>query len=110
MPKDPTFDRRKYPRVRTETPMSISHATKVLGRSVNLSPGGIRFQWPGGDIELGVVLHVTLKLGVGWVSAVGEVVRIDDLDDHQEVALAFTWVDEWAIGILQDVLGERLEA
>jgi hypothetical protein len=95
---DPTFDRRKYPRVRTESLVSIARVgapDEALGHAVDLSRGGIRFQAVGMELELLERLRIQLTLGERTLSFVGQVLRITDLDGFtQEVALAFQEVDD----------------
>ena len=109
MAKDPTFDRRKYPRVRTEAIVSIEQveAKDVLAQAIDLSLGGIRFQCVGLDVEPGELLRVTLNLDGSDVSAVGELVRATDLDAFtQELALALVEVDARTLELLRENLSD----
>ncbi len=97
MGKDDSFDRRKYRRVHTEQLVSIARmdAPVALASALDLSKGGIRFQCVGLEVELGEALEVTFTVGDRTASVVGSLVRVTDLDAFtQEVALAFTRVDE----------------
>ena len=109
MAKDPTFDRRKYPRVRTEAIVSIEQveAKDVLAQAIDLSLNGIRFQCVGLDVEPGELLRVTLNLDGSDVSAVGELVRVTDLDAFtQELALALVEVDARTLELLRENLSD----
>ncbi len=110
--KDPTFDRRKYPRVRTETVASIAclEATDVVAHAVDLSLGGIRFQCVDLELSLGELLRVTLNLDGNEVSLVGKVVRITELDAFvQELALALIEVDARSLELLHSQLEDFQE-
>lgn len=107
MAKDPTFDRRKYPRVRTETLVSIARmeAKDVVAHAVDFSLGGIRFQCINLDLGVGELLRVTLNLGGQEVLLVGKVVRSTELDAFvQELALALIEVDADALELLHGQL------
>ena len=107
--KDPTFDRRKYPRVRTEAVVSIAQveAKDVLAQAVDLSLNGIRFQCVGLDVVPGELLRVTLNLDGNEVSAVGKLVRVTDLDAFtQELALTLIEVDARTLELLRENLSD----
>ena len=109
MAKDPTFDRRKYPRVRTEAVVSIAQveAKDVLAQAVDLSLNGIRFQCVGLDVVPGELLRVTLNLDGDEVSAVGKLVRVTDLDAFtQELALTLIEVDARTLELLRENLSD----
>lgn len=113
MTKDPGYDRRKYPRVSTESVLSVARvdSSDLLGWSLDLSQGGIRFQWVGLEVEVGELLRVTLDLGGRQASAVGKVVRVVSLDAlAREVALAFVEVEAGTLEVLQDHLHEAGES
>jgi hypothetical protein len=115
--KDPganvSIDRRKYPRVRTDSLVSIRRVETpppALAHALDLSLGGIRFQCVGVELELGEVVAVTLTLGDRTASVVGRLVRVTDLDAFtQEVALAFLVVDDATQQLLRDALPEAQE-
>ena len=112
MDKDSTFDRRKFPRVQTESLVSIARvdARAALAHALDVSIGGIRFQCVGLEVELGEMLRVHLTIGDRTVSVVGELVRVTDLDGFtQEVALSFTDVDPETLDFLASSLPEALE-
>ena len=107
--KDPTFDRRKYPRVRTEAVVSIAQveAKDVLAQAVDLSLNGIRFQCVGLDVVPGELLRVTLNLEGNEASAVPKLVRVTDLDAFtQELALTLIEVDARTLELLRENLSD----
>ena len=102
--EDPAFNRRKYPRVATETMVSVARvgSSELLGWSLDVSPGGIRFQWVGLEVEVGEILRITLDLGGHQASAVGKVVRVAALDAiAREVALAFVEADARTLELIE---------
>ena len=110
--KDGTFDRRKYPRVRTESLVSIARVDtrEALAQALDVSIGGIRFQCVGLEVELGEVLRVLLTIGDRTLSVVGKLVRVTELDGFtQEVALSFTEIDAEALRFLSSNLSEGYE-
>lgn len=112
MVKDDTFDRRKFPRVRTESLVSIARlgSQPALASALDLSRGGIRFQCVGLEVEQGERLRVTLTLGDQTVDVVGVLVRVTELDAFtQEVALTFARVDLETLALLDLHLPEAEE-
>ncbi len=112
MAEDPTFDRRKYPRVRTEALVSIAFldSNDVVAHAMDLSLGGIRFQCADLEFELGQMLRVTLKLGEQEASRVGKTVRVTELDAFvQEVGLALIDVDARTLELLHEQLEDLQE-
>jgi hypothetical protein len=110
--KDGTFDRRKYPRVRTESLVSIARVDtrEALAQALDVSIGGIRFQCVGLEVELGETLRVLLTIGDRTLSVVGKLVRVTELDGFtQEVALAFSEIDPEALRFLTANLPEGYE-
>lgn len=110
--RDVTFDRRKYPRVRTESLVSIARvdAREALAQALDVSIGGIRFQCVGLEVELGETLRVLLTLCDRTVMVVGKLVRVTDLDGFtQEVALSFTETDPETLRFLSSNLPEGYE-
>jgi hypothetical protein len=94
---DPTFDRRKYLRVRTEQLVAIGRldAREGLAHALDMSMGGIRFQCVGMDAKEGEMLKVTLTLGERTTSVVGQIARTHALDEFtQEVAISFVKMDD----------------
>jgi hypothetical protein len=111
--EDLTYDRRKYPRVRTEALLSIARVddSDLVARTVDLSMGGLRFRCVGLEVDLGEVLRVSLRLGGSEISLVGKLVRITDLDDlTQELALAFIEIDAAALELIQEELPDCRDA
>ena len=97
MVRDPTFNRRKYPRVMTESLVSVGRidAREALAHALDLSVGGLRFQCVGLDVRLGDMLKVTITLGERTMSLIGQLVRVDQLDEFtQEVALVFLKMED----------------
>lgn len=112
MDKDSTFDRRKYPRVRTESLVSIARVDtrQALAQALDVSIGGIRFQCVGLEVELGELLRVLLTIGDRTLSVVGRLVRVTELDGFtQEVALSFTEIDADTLRFLSGSLPEGYE-
>ena len=112
MDKDSTFDRRKYPRVLTESLVSIARVNtrEALAHALDVSIGGIRFQCVGLEVELGEMLRVQLTIGDRTVSVIGKLVRVTELDGFtQEVALTFTDVDSETLRFLSASLPEAYE-
>ncbi len=112
MDKDSTFDRRKYPRVLTESLVSIARVNtrEALAHALDVSIGGIRFQCVGLEVELGEMLRVQLTIGDRTLSVVGKLVRVTELDGFtQEVALTFTDVDPDTLRFLSASLPEAYE-
>ena len=113
MSKDETFDRRKFPRVRTESLVSIARlgSGSALASALDLSRGGIRFQCVGFEMEAGERLKVTLTLGDQTVDVIGTLLRVTDLDAFtQEVALNFGGLDRDTRALLDLHLPEAEEA
>ena len=107
-----TFDRRKYPRVRTESLVSIARVDtrETLAHALDVSIGGIRFQCVGLEVDLGEVLRVQLTIGNRTILVEGQLVRVTELDGFtQEVALAFTNVDPETLRFLAQSLPEGYE-
>ena len=113
MAKGSTFEQRKYPRVRTETALSVARLgfADELAWSVDLSLGGVRFRSLGFETGVGELLRVTLNRGENQeVSAVGKVVHITQIDScHQELALAFIEVDAETNELLRGCLEDAYE-
>jgi hypothetical protein len=110
--KDETFDRRKFPRVRTESLVSIARlgAQPALASAMDLSRGGIRFQCVGLEVEQGERLRVTLTLGDQTIDVTGVLVRVTELDAFtQEVALCFGRIDNETLALLELHLPEAEE-
>ncbi len=112
MKTDQSFDRRKYPRVMTESIVSIERISKPRGlaHALDLSMAGVRFQCVGLELDPGETVRVQLNLSDRTVSVVGTLVRVTELDAFsQEVALTFTDVDTETQELLRDALPESYE-
>jgi hypothetical protein len=102
-------DRRKYPRLRTDSIVSIRRMAPgaSLANAIDLSLGGIRFQVVGIELDLGETVCITITLGTETVEVEGKLVRITDLDPFtQEVGLSFTNVDPHVLEVLKEHLPE----
>jgi hypothetical protein len=96
MDKHPNVDRRKYPRVRTDSVVAIRRVEDgpTLAHGLDLGLGGIRFQCVGLELDLGEAVEVTFNLGDATSTVVGRIVRLTELDPFtQEIGLAFLHVD-----------------
>jgi hypothetical protein len=105
-------DRRKFPRVHTDSVVSISRidTPSTLGHALDVSLGGIRFQCVGVELELGDVVSVMMTLGDETLEIKGRLVRVTDLDAFtQEVALGFTELDPAVLEVLKEHLPEDYE-
>ncbi len=88
----PWQDRRKYPRVRTGALVLVRRAEgeTQLARGLDLGMGGIRFECFGLDLAVGEVIEATLAVGNNKsVTVVGKTVRVTNIGERQDVALAF---------------------
>lgn len=98
-------ERRKYARIATEQVISFAphDHREQLGVGRNLSPGGIRFQAVGCEIDLGDVIRVTFNLGEQTVVAVGRVAWATELDPITlDVGLEFLEIDPLALRLLDE--------
>jgi len=99
-------DRRKYARIGTE--QVISYATldiqDQLALGKNVSPGGIRFEAVGCEIEVGEVIRVTFNVGDQTVVAIGRVSWATEVDPiTADVGLEFVEVDPEALRLLEEL-------
>lgn len=104
-------DRRKYTRIGTDQVICFApvEATGSLGLSTDVSPGGIRFQAVGCEIEMGEVIRVTFNLGEQTVEAVGRVVWSTEVDPITlDVGLEFVEIDPFALQLLEEEAREAL--
>ncbi len=112
MDKQEDEDRRKFPRLMTESLVSIARvdASDTLAQALDVSIGGMCFQCVGLELELGELLRVQLTLGEKTVVVVGKLVRVTDLDGFtQEMGLSFVEVDAEAQELLLEHLPEAYE-
>lgn len=108
MEKSHLDDRRKYQRIETDHVISFApvEARDLLGVGRNLSPGGIRFEAVGCEINLDDVLRVTFNVGDHTVVAVGRVTWATEMDPiTTDVGLEFVDIDPSAVALLEDVAG-----
>lgn len=108
MGKSDNDERRKYRRIGTDQVISFApvETRDLLGVSRNLSPGGIRFEAVGCEIDLGDVLRVTFNVGDHTVVAVGRVSWATEMDPITiDVGLEFVEIDPTAISLLEEITG-----
>jgi hypothetical protein len=102
-------DRRKYRRIATDQVISFAPVERrdLLGVSRNVSPGGIRFEAVGCEINLGDVLRVTFNLGEHTVIAVGKVVWATETDPiTMDVGIEFLEIDPQVLRLIEDLANE----
>ena len=76
---------------------------EVLGVSKNLSPGGIRFEAVGCEIDLGDLIRVTFNVGESTVVAVGRVAWATETDPITlDVGVEFVDIDAEALQVLEE--------
>jgi hypothetical protein len=111
MSEESGSERRKFPRLRTDSVISIAKVEPgrdELAHAIDVSMSGIRFQCIGVDLQIGDQLRVTLTLRGKTVGVVGQLVRLVDLDPFtQEVAIAFHETDPEGQRILDQILPEE---
>lgn len=93
---DPSESRRQFPRLGLETMVSVSLTTpvEIVARACDLSEGGARFVVEGVELDEGDVLRICFRVGDQERTAVGQLVRLTDLDGlRQEAAVAFLDAD-----------------
>lgn len=103
-------DRRKYPRIATDQMISFAQVDDgdklALGR--DLSPGGIRFEAVGCELDLGDTIRVTFNVGGQSIVAVGEVVWAIETDPITlDIGLEFREIDPEALRLIEET-GEIL--
>jgi len=106
MAEETVGNRRKYKRVSTDQVISFApvDARDLLGVSRNVSPGGIRFEAVGCEIDLGDVLRVTFNIGDHTVVAVGTVVWATEMDPiTTDIGIEFLEIDPSVLELLEDV-------
>jgi hypothetical protein len=105
LPESKPINRRKYPRVATDHVISFApvEARDLLGVSRDVSPGGIRFEAVGCELNLGDVLRVTFNVGDQTVNAVGRVRWAVELDPiTTDVGIEFLEVDPAVLQLLEE--------
>lgn len=98
-------DRRKYQRIATDQVISFApvDTRDLLGVSRNVSPGGIRFEAVGCEINLGDVLRVTFNIGEYTAIAVGTVVWATEMDPiTMDVGLEFLEIDPSVLRLIEE--------
>ena len=98
-------ERRKYSRIATDQVISFApvDARDLLAVSRNVSPGGIRFEAVGCEIDLGEVLRVTFNVGEHTVVAIGRVVWATEMDPiTTDVGIEFVDIDPAVLRLLED--------
>jgi hypothetical protein len=102
-------ERRKYARIATDQVISYApvDATEQLAVSRNVSPGGIRFEAVGCEINLGDVLRVTFNVGEHTAVAVGTVVWATEMDPiTMDVGIEFLEIDPSVLRLIEELANE----
>ena len=100
-----TSDRRKYRRIATDQVISFApiDTRDLLGVSRNVSPGGIRFEAVGCEINLGDDLRITFNIGEHTVVVIGRVVWATEMDPiTTDVGIEFLEIDPAVLELLED--------
>ncbi len=103
-PRGDDESRREFPRLRLETTVSVSLTTPIelLAQACDVSAGGARFVVEGVDLDVGEVLRISFRVGGEERAAVGQLIRLTDLDGlRQEAAVSFLDADELLLAALQ---------
>ena len=98
-------ERRKFPRIPMDQVVSFGVLGQLdqLGRALDLSAGGIRFQVVACEINLGERLRLTFVVLDQQVTAVGTVVWATDIDPLTvEVGIQFNEIDARGQALLAD--------
>ena len=98
-------DRRKYRRIATDQVISFApvDTRDLLGVSRNVSPGGIRFEAVGCEINLGDDLRITFNIGEHTVVVIGRVVWATEMDPiTTDVGIEFLEIDPAVLELLED--------
>ena len=101
-------DRRKYRRIATDQVISFApiDTRDLLGVSRNVSPGGIRFEAVGCEINLGDDLRITFNIGEHTVVVVGRVVWATEMDPiTTDVGIEFLEIAPAVLQLLEDANG-----
>ena len=101
-------DRRKYSRIPTDQVISFApvETRDLLGVSRDVSPGGIRFEAVGCEINLGDVLRLTFNLGDNTVVCVGKVVWATEIDPiTTDVGIEFLEIDPRVLRLIEEATG-----
>jgi len=103
-------ERRKYPRIKSTDVVSFMKVNQIdkLGVGKDLSPGGIRFEAIGCEIDIGTTVRINFYVGSTFVSAVGRVVHATDIDSlTQDVGVEFVEIDPTSAAILKEFYKEE---
>jgi len=106
-------ERRKYQRIGTDQVISFApvETRDLLGVSRNLSPGGIRFEAVGCEIDQGQTLRVTFNVGDHTVVAIGRVAWATEMDPlTTDVGLEFIEIDPTAMRLLDEMTAPEARA
>ncbi len=98
-------DCRKYPRVRINANVTVVPVAprSIMGRTLDLSQGGIRLECIDLEAVVGELVHVNLDLNGQRASIIGKVVRITAMDSFvREIALAFVEMDPETSQLLEE--------
>jgi len=104
-------ERRKYQRIGTDQVISFApvETRDLLGVSRDLSPGGIRFEAVGCEIDLGQTLRVTFNVGEHTVVAIGRVAWATEMDPlTTDVGLEFIEIDPTAMQLLDEMTAPEI--
>ena len=102
-------ERRKYRRIATDQVISFAPVNDrdLLGVGRDVSPGGIRFEAVGCEIDQGEVLRVTFNVGSQTVVAVGRVVWSTEIDPiSSEVGIEFIEIEPAVRDLLDQLTAE----
>lgn len=98
-------DRRKYSRLGTDQVISFAvlDTTDQLAVGKDMSPGGIRFECVGCELDLGDTIRVTFNVGEHSIVAVGQVVWATETDPiTTDIGLEFIEIDPEALRLIEE--------
>ena len=98
-------DRRKYARLGTDQVISFSilDSADQLAISKDVSPGGIRFEAVGCELDLGDTIRVTFNVGERSIVATGQVVWATETDPITlDIGLQFLDIDPEALRLIEE--------
>ena len=100
-------ERRGFSRIPVGEVVAVARANlaDMVAQARDVSLGGIRFLIQDMELQLGDVLRLVLDLGEGEIRAVGQIVRVTEVEDfQQEIAVAFLDVDPASLERMRDQL------
>jgi PilZ domain len=103
------LERRKYRRIATDQVISFAPVDErdLLGVGRDVSPGGIRFEAVGCEIDCGDVLRVTFNVGSETVVAVGRVIWSTEIDAISlDVGIEFIEIDARAREMIDELTSD----